>query len=1665
MKKTKNKQGKKVSQEMKAQNTKLKKITVKNAEGDPDTTAEIVIQNKIDYTPKVSVIIPVYNVEQYLRECLDSVINQTLKEIEIICVDDGSTDRSLEILKEYAKKDNRITVMRQENKGSGPARNNGIIKAKGEFIAFMDSDDMYPNKNTLEHMYTTAIKNNVLICGGSLNQLKDELLITDSSKFEDGYTFEKNGIIEYKDYQFDYGYWRFIYNRQFLKENQLYFPDYLRGQDPPFFIKTMAMAKKFYALKEATYVYRVSYKQISWNERKAVDLFKGVADCLTYSKQYKLNKLHSKIVQRLNTWTFRTATATMIDNKKVRQQILKILNTIDYNILKKENISLDLDDIYKAIIQAKDNDIIVSVIVPCYNVVKYLSRCLDSIINQTFKSTEIICVNDGSTDNTLELLKNYAQKDSRIKIINKINGGLSSARNEGALESHGFFINFIDSDDWIEETTIEKAIAKMTGNIDLVCYGAELVNEGLDKNNQNIIVGNQYHKIKIIGEKTASVDNILNSTYTVWNKLFKKAILDKYAIKFAVGRLFEDNDFSIMYMVHCRNIYYLGDYLYHYVQRPNSIMEKVRAGLCDKTIDNLYIFDNLYKHLEKYNLLEKYKKIVASRFSIHLRSAYKFAPDHLKNDIKLQVKKLSKHYRKDLFWDNIIEKIENSKFHQIREMNTIIVSLTSYPARINTVNQTIETLLNQSMKADRVILWLAPEQFPNKEADLPQGLLALKDKGLTIDWYHDIRSYKKLIPTLKKYPDSIIVTADDDILYPVNWLENLYREYCKKPNTIWCHRAHNIKMKENTILSYKKWNFCISKNNSSYLNFCTSGGGVLYPPHCFYKDILDENKFLSLAPQADDIWLWTMLVMNNKKINVVQNNMKSLKIVENSQETALWYTNVLDNKNDEQLANVLKAYPKVLKKLKKEYYGSLLKPYFFFPYYLLRLPLVKKKYSTAQIKQAQNNLTPARIDIKNFGGADNNQTVVAPQANISQPAWFTNAQGKGTVISSSAQKQKITVQAIKNGNLRFEFRGADKCYAQGVRIPVWIDYKSIKIDGKEILSAPVATWHDKPYRYEMPVKDGQTISVEVEQQPHQYSQGELRDLIIKLNPNSDFIRKNIDKLVKSIAQSATPQRGLKYFLYHKVKTEKYKKTYICGIRVWKKKIDIYTYLDTRLAQIAQAQQGQLQAIAKQIQPLQTNLQNQLNTSATQLKSVIEAQKKEFQDKINAQTAQMNNLESLVIGQSHVMQAKVANLADSLVENLAQNAETYQNMLSTTLKDLQTTLKQSATRNKNAILESLENSADSITNKIQKQIKDPSADLLNIKNTVFEAVKNQSNIQAQFRAYNDGATQAHLATQNIVHDVVSGVTSILQIQEKQSKQLETSEKNQRDEIRNLSSWIGNENSTIKDILQQQNAAYVENVANLSAQAKAFNDAISAQINETQKNLANFSSKNQQNYQELNYADLLHDCTNQSTWLKDKAFSLFGWAANYSFIYTLYRILDKINPINILEMGLGQTTKVTSQYVANKNPQAQLTVCEHNQDWIDIYKPDLPASKNIKINHFELEKFEYDGKPNDKYANLIEFVGKNKFDLIIVDGPVGGGKNLPRSNILGLIAHDNLAQDFIIVFDDAERKGEKETIAKAKELLNEKKTEFFCFERNGIKRQHIITSKSRDFAQYL
>jgi hypothetical protein len=204
----------------------------------------------------------------------------------------------------------------------------------------------------------------------------------------------------------------------------------------------------------------------------------------------------------------------------------------------------------------------------------------------------------------------------------------------------------------------------------------------------------------------------------------------------------------------------------------------------------------------------------------------------------------------------------------------IIISLTSYPDRIPSLHLTLYSLLRQSFKPDAIVLWLAEEQFPGGEAALPDKIKNLKKYGLQIMWYHDIKSFKKLIPALKAFPNDIIVTADDDAFYNQNWLLILYKGYQTKPSCISCHRAYSIGFdNKGDVLPYNEWKAATSDLQESYTTFFTGVGGVLYPPKVLNEDVFNEEIFMNIYPTTDDIWFWAMAVKNGTKMKVVENNL------------------------------------------------------------------------------------------------------------------------------------------------------------------------------------------------------------------------------------------------------------------------------------------------------------------------------------------------------------------------------------------------------------------------------------------------------------------------------------------------------------------------------------------------------------------------------------------------------------------------------------------------------------------------------------------------------------------------------------------------------------------------------------------------------------------------
>ncbi|MFV5685828.1 hypothetical protein ACM55I_10280 [Flavobacterium sp. GB2R13] len=269
--------------------------------------------------------------------------------------------------------------------------------------------------------------------------------------------------------------------------------------------------------------------------------------------------------------------------------------------------------------------------------------------------------------------------------------------------------------------------------------------------------------------------------------------------------------------------------------------------------------------------------------------------------------------------ENEIKKNTIIGINSVPRKDKIIVSLTSFPERMYDIHFTLHSLLNQNLKPDKIILWLGEEEFPNKEKDIPEMVLNMKQNGLTIKWCEDIKSYKKLIYALNNYPRDIIVTADDDVYYQKKWLELLYESYKREPLNIHCHRASRIQFDDaKDILPYKHWQSEIKSKSASYLNFLTGCGGVLYPPGCFYHDVSTKEYFMKLCPTADDIWFWAMVVLNERKVTVVKNN-----IYENidvnpersrgkTNEKSLFKINVHGEANDIQLKNLLIHYPNLL---------------------------------------------------------------------------------------------------------------------------------------------------------------------------------------------------------------------------------------------------------------------------------------------------------------------------------------------------------------------------------------------------------------------------------------------------------------------------------------------------------------------------------------------------------------------------------------------------------------------------------------------------------------------------------------------------------------------------------------------------------------------------------
>lgn len=291
---------------------------------------------------KISVIMPVYNMEKYLREAIYSFLSQSQDSIELICVDDCSTDKSLEIISEIAKTNNCIRVCSMPiNGGVGKARRKAMTLAQGDYIAFLDSDDLYMGRDVLKTLYDAAKEGDCDVCGGFVLNFCDkekhpyprfrQMFYGNSKSYMD---------IQYKDFQDDYFFQGFIYRREYIEKKRIEFPEWRNYEDPVFLVKALYFAKKIRVVGVEYYAHRYAHKDLNYSQEEMGNILEGIKNNLIFAEEHNLEMLFERTFNRVNKDFFKGIIRNLDKHDSVIENNLMFIRDIG----KRHGFSLDIQD-------------------------------------------------------------------------------------------------------------------------------------------------------------------------------------------------------------------------------------------------------------------------------------------------------------------------------------------------------------------------------------------------------------------------------------------------------------------------------------------------------------------------------------------------------------------------------------------------------------------------------------------------------------------------------------------------------------------------------------------------------------------------------------------------------------------------------------------------------------------------------------------------------------------------------------------------------------------------------------------------------------------------------------------------------------------------------------------------------------------------------------------------------------------------------------------------------------------------------------------------------------------------------------------------------------------------------------------------------------------------
>ena len=523
----------------------------------------------------ISVIIPVYNAEKYLEQCLNSIKNQTYKNFEVIIVNDGSKDNSEVICKRFSEDDSRFRYFSKENGGVSSARNFGLDNANGHYITFIDGDD-WVEHNHLEILIKSIAENNSDIAICSYKEFDNNI----DTYYTIVYTKQEKNLLNFEKMNRDDFLIIFpklmsinvCFNnavaKLFRKElvTNLRFDTSIKyGEDLDFYFSLYLNVESISYVDELTYVYRIHGDSTTsnFNQEHAEQelsifkkMFKKIQEIGLPTIHY-FNKFQKLLKARVN----------YIKNKVLLNEHLDFLKNIEGTVTYPNTL--------------------ISVVIPIYNVSPYLRLCLESIENQTYPYFEVLLINDGSRDNSKDICLEFVESDNRFKHIEQDNAGLSSARNTGILNATGEFITFIDGDDFVEPNYLEELYyTSLKNDSEIVIGSYKEFNE--EDNNYYIHVFDykeEHYKHSESIENIAKFERRGLEFQTSWGILFHKRLFEN--VMFPIGKNIEDTRTNYkLYMESCKTSYIHKD-LYVYRIRKGSISDNISEEFLTDELESL----------------------------------------------------------------------------------------------------------------------------------------------------------------------------------------------------------------------------------------------------------------------------------------------------------------------------------------------------------------------------------------------------------------------------------------------------------------------------------------------------------------------------------------------------------------------------------------------------------------------------------------------------------------------------------------------------------------------------------------------------------------------------------------------------------------------------------------------------------------------------------------------------------------------------------------------------------------------------------------------------------------------------------------------------------------------------------------------------------------------